>query len=86
MFRQIAQTVDGHLSTWFENIASQGIGMEFALEHNQHGLVHTRPIVEAFLHAKYFVEMMVKHGRNMDVASPSVPSGWAAILVLYNQR
>jgi hypothetical protein len=42
--------------------------------------------VEAFLHAKYFVEMMVKHGRAMDQASEQLPSAWAAILELYRQR
>lgn len=47
---------------------------------------HTRPIVEAFLHAKYFLEMMIKYAREMDAAPIMLPTGWAAILELYNQR
>ena len=86
VLQQIARAIDRPLSPWFTEITAQGIGVHFAMEHNQHWLVHTRPIVEAFLHAKYFVEMMVKYGRTMDVAGVSLPSGWAAILVLYQQR
>ena len=86
IFQQIAQAIDGHLHAWFTDIVAQGTGVHFAMEHNRDWLIHTRPIVEAFLHAKYFVEMMVKYGRTMDVAGASLPSGWAALLVLYNQR
>jgi hypothetical protein len=86
VFRQIAQAVDGRLSAWFEEIVAQGMGVQFDMEHNKNWLVHTCPIVEAFLHAKYFVEMMVKYGRTMDMVGQSLPSGWAAILVLYTQR
>ena len=86
IFQQIAQVIDGHLHTWFTDIVAQGTGVHFAMEHNTDWLKHTRPIVEAFLHAKYFVEMMVKYGHTMDVVGASLPSGWAALLVLYNQR
>ena len=86
VLQQIAHAIDRPLSPWFTEITAQGIGVHFAMEHNRNWLVHTRPIVEAFLHAKYFVEMMVKYGRTMEVAGVSLPSGWAAILVLYQQR
>ena len=33
------------------------------MTHNDDWPRHARPLVEAFLHAKYFVEMMVKYGR-----------------------
>ena len=86
VLQQIAHAIDRPLSPWFTEITAQGTGVHFAMEHNQDWLVHTRPIVEAFLHAKYFVEMMVKYGRTMEIAGVSLPSGWAAILVLYQQR
>jgi len=56
------------------------------MEHNQNWLLYTRPIVEAYLHAKYFVEMMVKYGQEMEDVPMFLPSGWAAILELYDQR
>src|SRR5437667_9867528 len=86
VFQHIAHAIDGHLHPWFTAITAQGTGVEFAMEHNQDWLRHTRPIVEAFLHTKYFVEMMVKYGHAMDTAGASLPSGWAAILALYQQR
>jgi hypothetical protein len=60
--------------------------LEFKTDHNENWALYTRPIVEAFLHAKYFMEMMVKYGTEMDTAQSTLPTGWAAILCLYNQR
>jgi hypothetical protein len=86
LLRQIAQAVKRPLFPWGEEIVAQDIGIRCGREHNQHWLVHTRPIVEAFLHAKYCVEMMVKYRRAIDVAGQALPHSRAAILVLYNQR
>jgi hypothetical protein len=86
VFQNIAHTIDQPLSPWFTEITAQGIRVHFEREHNKDWLVHTRPLVEAFLHAKYFVEMMVKYGSELDTVPLLLPSGWAAILVLYNQR
>jgi len=47
---------------------------------------HEQSIIVAFLRTKYFVEMMVKYGRELEVLPEFLPSGWAAILVLYGQR
>ena len=38
------------------------------------------------LHAKYFLEMMVRYAKELDTAPSVLPTGWAAILCLYNQR
>jgi hypothetical protein len=86
LFKKIAQSIDGSLCNLFEGIVVQGTGVTFEGEHNENWPRHTRPIVEAFFHAKYFVEMMVKYGGQMESVSPVLPSGWAAILELYNQR
>ena len=77
---------DVKLNESFCKILSEGTGKLFDSSHNKDWLKHTRPIVEAFLHAKYFLEMMVKYGRELVVAPQSLPSGWAAILTLYNTR
>ena len=86
IFQDIGQTIDKPLCVWFEEIVANGTGHEWERPHNDNWLPHTRPIVETFLHARYFVEMMVKYGRKMEQATTLLDSGWAAILTLYNQR
>ncbi|MCA1849454.1 MAG: hypothetical protein LC672_00005 [Acidobacteria bacterium] len=86
LFREIGREVGRELNPWFEEIVSAGTGLEFDLSHNDDWLRHTRPIVEAFLHAKYFVEMMVQHGWEFETAPRMLPSGWAALLTLYGLR
>ena len=85
-FRSIADATGNQLCEWFEQIVADGTGAEFEAEHNRNWPDHTRPIVEAFLHAKYFLEMMAKYGHELDSPPAFLPFGWAAILELYNQR
>lgn len=86
IFKCIAKHTDNQLCEWFEQIVAAGTNLEWKPNHNLDWALHTRPILEAFLHAKYFLEMMVKYGREMDTAATALPTGWAAILELYNQR
>jgi len=46
----------------------------------------TRPLLEAFFHARYFLEMAVKYGAELDEPPTTLPSGWAGLLYLYNLR
>ena len=86
IFRRIADSTDNKLCEWFEQIIADGTGRKFEMEHNTNWSQHTRPIVEAFLHSKYFWEMMIKYGHELDSAPAILPDGWAAILELYSQR
>lgn len=43
-----------------------------------------RPMMEAFFHSKYFLKMAVKYGKEFQKPPHRCPSGWAAILELYN--
>ena len=86
IFRSIASEVGNNLCQWFEEIVAEGTGRKWELEHNASWPQHTRPIVEAFLHTKYFWEMMVKYATELESAPATLPDGWAAILELYNQR
>jgi hypothetical protein len=71
----------------FEEIYSAGAsGKPFEMEHNRNWTAHTRVFVEAFFHAKFFLEMAVKYGKELEQAPNSLPSGWAALLCLYNLR
>jgi len=51
------------LDPYYRTIVGGGTGITFEPEYNQAWCQVTRPIVEAFLHAKYFVEMHVKYAR-----------------------
>jgi hypothetical protein len=77
------------LNQWFTEIIKQGTGHEFDQSHNREWLLRGRPMLEAFFHAKFMLEMGVKHGElMMDLEAPpqSLDSGWAAFLYLYNLR
>lgn len=74
------------LNEWFLQIVREGSGKTFETEHNSRWLEVTRPIVEAFLHSRYFLEMAVRHGRKLRTPPSSLPSGWAAFLYLYDLR
>lgn len=75
-----------HLNKLFMCIVSDGTGKTFTLDDNQHWRQTTAPIVEAFFHAMYFLEMAVKYGKLIESAEGSLPSGWAGLLYLYDLR
>ena len=77
---------DRKLNEWVVQIVSEGTGKKFELEHNRQWLAVTRPIVEAFFHARYFLEMAVRYGKDLDAPPLMLPSGWAAFLYLYDLR
>jgi hypothetical protein len=74
------------LNEWFMEIIAEGTGKKFKWEHNERWLEETRPILEAFFHARYFLEMGIKYGKELDEAPQMLPSGWAGLLCLYNMR
>src|SRR5438876_9969678 len=74
------------LNEWFKQIVAEGTGKTFAMEDNENWLGVTRPILEAFFHARYFLEMAVKYGRELEYPPRTMPSGWAALFYLFNLR
>jgi hypothetical protein len=73
------------LNTVFERIIRQGTGQQFELEHNKEWDRHTRPLLEAFVHAKFMIEMAVRYA-SLPEPPALMPSGWAALLYLYDLR
>ena len=73
------------LNAWFLQIVGEGTGRDFLPEMNAAWEKHTRPILEAFFHARFFLEMAVRYA---DLPAPPdpLPSGWAALLYLYGLR
>jgi hypothetical protein len=84
LLAQIAPT-DRPLDHWFLEIVRAGTGREFRPEDNARWTQAARPIVEAFFHARYFVEMAARYAR-LDEPPPLLPSGYAALLCLYGLR
>lgn len=77
---------DRPLNEWFVQIVKCGTGKTFEMEHNKRWLEETRPILEAFFHARYFLEMAVRYGEELKQPPRTLPSGWAAFLYLFNLR
>ena len=73
------------LNLTFEDIMKEGTGKEFDFESDEDWAKETRPILEAFCHSKFMIEMAVKY---FDPPTPPqrMPSGWAALLYLYDLR
>lgn len=69
----------------FARIVADGTGHEFDFSHNQDWERHTRPLLEAFFHTKFMIEMAVRYA---GLAEPPevLPSGWAALLYLFDLR
>ena len=83
--RQISPTGRA-LNPWFEEIVAAGTGRTFHIDDNRRWLEVTRPMLEAYFHARYFVEMAARYGDELDVAPSCMPYGWAALLYLSNLR
>jgi len=73
------------LNRWFMEIVRDGTGKTFKTQDNEKWLAVTRPIVEAFFHARFFLEMAVIYGRELETPR-TLPTGWAAFLYLYDLR
>lgn len=72
---------------FFEELLQAGAGnVNFEAEHNLEWTHQTRPFLEAYFHAQYFLAMAVKYGQSLDQAPEILPSGWAALLSLYDIR
>ncbi len=73
------------LNDWFREIVTSGTGKEFGMEDNARWTEVTRPILEAFFHARFFLEMAVRYAR-LEAPPNPLPSGYAALLYLYGLR
>jgi hypothetical protein len=76
---------DRPLNPWFVQIVQAGTGKVFKPEDNARWMEATRPILEAFFHARFFLEMAVRYA---DLQEPPqmLPSGYAALLYLFGLR
>lgn len=73
------------LNSWFVQIVQEGTGKQFKSEDNKRWTEVTRPILEAFFHARFFLEMAVRYA-NLEAPPQLLPSGYAALLYLFGLR
>lgn len=86
LFKQLSPN-SALLNSWFSDIVEQAIEKKFDdAKTNQYWLAETRPILEAFWHSKYFLEQMIASANELESAPEMLPSGWAAVLYLYDLR
>jgi hypothetical protein len=74
------------MNSYFVKIVAEGTDKKFAMSHNANWLKHTRPIVEAFFHARHMLLMVCKYAEELSEPPPILPSGWATVLYLYDMR
>ncbi|HEX5714747.1 MAG TPA: hypothetical protein VF179_01225 [Thermoanaerobaculia bacterium] len=73
------------LNPWFVQIIESGTGKTFKIEDNACWTEVARPILEAFFHARFFLEMAVRYG-DLQTPPQPLPSGYAALLYLFGIR
>ena len=71
---------------FFQAIVAAGTGCSFSKSGNERWVEGTAPVVEAFFHARFFLEMAVKYAGELDAPPRLLPTGWAALLCLYGIR
>ena len=76
---------DRPLNPWFRLIVEQGTGKIFKEADNADWMAVTRPILEAFFHARFFLEMAVRYSTLTEPPMP-LPSGYAALLYVFGLR
>jgi hypothetical protein len=70
----------------FGLILKEGTGQLWQEGSGVEGDAKERSILEAFFHARYFLEMAIRYGKSLDVAPSWLPSGWASVLYLFDLR
>ena len=80
------QMPDHPLNPVFAEILQQGTGLEPECGQPKRRAEATRHMLEAYYHAHYVLKMAVKYGRELEYPLCIMPSGWAALLYLYNLR
>jgi len=84
--REIVHPIDTHSHQQAEVFLRQLLREKFTPDHNRNWIKHTRPIVEAFFHPHFMLKMVCKYGRELSEPPQMLPSGWAAVLYLFNLR
>jgi hypothetical protein len=80
LFREIGEIEGLTLHEYFEEVVSAGTGQRNL---NQEWTVGQRPILEAFMHVRLFLEIMVKYAKNTEPMPSYISYGWLGVHELY---
>ena len=70
----------------YARIVEAGTKHQFSVTTNENWEAETRPILEAFWHTKYFINMMVKYAKEFEKVEMPMQPGMAAVLYLFELR
>jgi hypothetical protein len=70
----------------FSRIVEAGTKHRFSVTTNENWEAETKPILEAFWHTKYFINMMVKYAKDFEKVEMPMQPGMAAVLYLFELR
>jgi len=71
----------------YARIVEAGTAQDFNDERtNANWETETKPILEAFWHTKYFINMMVKYAKELETLESPLEPGMAAVLYLFELR
>ncbi len=82
------------MNEWFTSICQAALERKFSFDRerfdwermNRQWHAETLPILQAFWHCLYFLRQLARYGRELDEPPHLLPSGWAALLYLYEIR
>jgi hypothetical protein len=74
------------LNDAFSRILNEGTGQSRLEGSGGGGDSKERHILEAFFHARSFLEMAIRYGKSLEVAPSWLPQGWASVLYLFDLR
>ena len=77
---------DRNLNADFEKIFAEGFRQKFTGRSYGYWHEETSPMLLALFHARYFLEMAIKYGKELKRPPQWMPFGLAALLHLYNIR
>lgn len=66
---------------FFRKILKDGTGREFSMDDNRRWVEAAAPTIEAFQHARFFLDMACRHTNSS--SGTAMESGWAALRSLY---
>jgi hypothetical protein len=70
----------------YARIVAAGTTHQMSAPTNQNWEAETKPILEAFWHTKYFINMMVKYAKELETVEMPMQPGMAAVLYLFELR
>jgi hypothetical protein len=70
----------------YARIVEAGTVHQFSETTNANWEAETKPILEAFWHTKYFIQMMIKYGKELETVESPLEPGLAAVLYLFELR